>query len=558
MKIEIDKIGSELSENLDKYKWPVWQIFLWLLGIIPSLIYEIWRRYKINNLKAAAINKKNKLNGDIEKMWKEKEKLELERLALPINFIIERQLAFLQANEVFFKNMILKSNDPKFLEQIAGKSVNTFLRGDNNLVNSIENYKLKNSSDSMDSINIDNSDIVVYEKKSSGGGMENTHRININGKNYFTKKGNLFLDKKLDNETEEHMEHYRGNLDKKNSPANERAQLIDTASHGCTMKAFDSFLGLNVLVDTKLIVVPDGYDVFMKSAGGENAGDIFWGNSTVNNFMQETILEVDERYSVFIRDSAIEKYEYTEQKKNRLGNLKNNPLSPELQDAIIKINFLDYLCTNRDRFSTNLFVWKNGLHGIDNEFTFFTNEDLNSQAWTLCIKEDLPNLIPYATQELYKIAKSLIDDKNTDKLVDIYKIFAKTANEENLLQGAENIRTRAKELYDHFKWLEEKGRILNSVKGFNSETAIDITEKSLVLNKTKDNLVNNDIESIWLAPEKEIENAIGTATGMGVLGWINPEIQKINKSQPKQENGLSVIQEENEDQDDKYDKGDIF
>ena len=274
--------------------------------------------------------------------------------------------------------------------------------------------------------------------------------------------------------------------------------------------------------------------------------------------MKETILDIDERYSVFIKDSAIKEREYAEQKKNRFENLKNNPLSPELQDAIIKINFLDYLCSNHDRYSANLFVWKKGLHGIDNEFAFFTGTNWDTEAWALCIKEDLPNLIPYATQELYKIAKSLIDDKNTDKLVDIYKIFAKTANEKNLLQGAENIRTRAKELYDHFKWLEEDGKILESVEHFNSTTAMDITQKSLVLNQAKNDLVEYDIEEVLNNKKNNMDAVIGTATGAGFLGWINPEIQKINKAQPKQENNLFVIREENEDKDDEYDNGDIF
>lgn len=548
----------ELSARLNEYRWPWWQIFLWLLGIIPGLIHEIWRRYKRNDLKTRAI----------DKMYK---KLELKRLALQINFIIERQLAFLQANEVFFKDMILQSNDPKFLKQMAGKSINTFLRENNNLVNSTENYTFhldkqsfynykeknqindewKKKSDELfdnqikflnqkqDSrrkyINIDDT-TTAYKKNIPrlSGAMKNTHWIDINGKHYFTKKGNLFLDKKLDNENEEFMEHYRGNLDKENSLANKRAQLIDTASHGCIMKAFDNFLGLNVLVDTKLIVTPDGYDVFMKSSDGRNAGDTF-----INKFRST------ERLRTFIEDMKQNGHDYKKEKENILNKLKNDPLSPELQDAIIKINFLDYLCTNRDRHSTNLFVWKNGLHGIDNEFAFFTGTNWDTEAWALCIKEDLPNLIPYATQELYKIAKSLIDDKNTDKLVDIYKIFAKTANEENLLQGAENIRTRAKELYDHFKWLKKEGRILNSVKDFNSETSIKIAKNSLILNKIKQDFL-------------KCHEAIGTATGAGFLGWINPEIQNISGPQPKQENNLFVIREENEDQDDEYDNGDIF
>ena len=393
-----DHICFEYEKQIQEYKWPWWQIFLWLLGIIPGLIHEIWRRCKIAQL---------------EEYISEMEKSDL-------FFVLERQLVFLQANEVFFKNMILKSNDPKFLKQMEGKSINTFLRENSNLVNSVERYEFKKSSNSID---IDDSGTIAYKKNiptdSSGkklaGGMENTHRININGKNYFTKEGKLFLDSVNSETNEKDTEEYRGNFDKENWAKDEKTQLIDTASHGCIMKAFDNFLGLNVLVDTKLIVTPDGYDVFMKSANGKNAGDIFWEKSGFNT---------DERYRSFLKDNNFES-----KKQNRLNKLKNDLLSPELQDAIIKINFLDYLCTNRDRYSTNLFVWKNGLCGIDNEVAFFTGKDWNKQAWALCIKEDLPNLIPYATQELYKIAKSLIDDKNTDKLVDIYKIFAKTANE---------------------------------------------------------------------------------------------------------------------------------
>ena len=124
-------------------------------------------------------------------------------------------------------------------------------------------------------------------------------------------------------------------------------------------------------------------------------------------------------------------------------------------------------------------------------------------------------------------------------------IFAKTTNEKNLLQGAENIRTRARELYDHFKQLETEKRILESVKDFNSKTAIEITKKSLVLNPEKKRCLNR-------------YNQVRAATGMGVLGYINTEIQKIKGPQPQQENNLFVIREENEDQDDKYDKGDIF
>lgn len=546
----------ELSARLNEYRWPWWQIFLWLLGIIPGLIHEIWRRYKRNDLKTRAI----------DEMYK---KLELN---LPINFIIERQLAFLQANEVFFKNMILKSNDPKFLKQVEGKSVNTFLRENNNLVNSTENYTFyldkqsfynykeenqindewKKKSDELfdnqikflnqkqDSrrkyVNIDDT-TTAYKKNIPrlSGAMKNTHWIDINGKHYFTKKGNLFLDKKFNNKTEKYMECYRGNLDKENSLANKRAQLIDTASHGCIMKAFDNFLGLNVLVDTKLIVTPDGYDVFMKSSDGRNAGDTFIDKFSSN-----------ERLRTFIEDMKQNGHDYKKEKEDILNGLTNNPLSPELQDAIIKINFLDYLCTNRDRHSTNLFVWKNWLYGIDNEFAFFTNEDLNSQALALCIrKEDLPNLIPYATQELYKIAESLIEDEDTDKLVDIYKIFSKTANEENLLQGAENIRTRAKELYNHFEQLNKKGRILESFENFNSKTAIEITKNSLILNNAKKKSLNQ-------------YSKVEIVTGVGFIGYINPEIQNISGPQLKQENNLFIIREENEDQDDEYDNGDIF
>ena len=241
--------------ELNKYTWSKWQIILWLLFIIPGLIHEIWRRYRVTTA-----------NNKMDTQYINKEKLELERLRLPTSFIIERQLAFLQANEVFFKNMILKANDPKFLEKIRGKSISTFLRENNNLVNFENNERTKKS----------NSDDKIYEKvvPESDGSMKNTHRININGKVYFTKKGKMFLDKKTDIDLEQDMEEYRGNLDEENSLENQN-NLIDTASHGCIMKAFDNILGLNVLVDTKLIVTPDGYDVFMKSADGENARDVF-------------------------------------------------------------------------------------------------------------------------------------------------------------------------------------------------------------------------------------------------------------------------------------------
>ena len=497
-----DHIYFEYEQSIQEYKWPWWQIFLWLLGIFPGLIHEIWRRNEIEPLKT-------KLDSCLK-----------EREMMPdLHFAIERQLAFLQANEIFFKNMILKSNDPRFLKQMENKSINTFLRENNNLVN-FENRD-------------DNNNVCQKVVPKVKGGMENTHQISINGENYFTKKGKLFLDKKIGNNIEEGMEEYRGNLDEENLSGKQNNPLIDTASHGCIMKAFDNFLGLNVLVDTKLIVTPDGYDVFMKSADGKNAGDIFWSKN---------VFATDERDISFIRDRTIQRYNYKQEKSNRLGNLKNNPLSPELQDAIIKINFLDYLCSNCDRYTTNLSVWKNGLEGIDNELAFFTGKDWNKQAWVLCIKEDLPNLIPYATQELYEIAKSLIDDKNVNKLIDIYMIFAKTANEKNLLQGAENIRTRARELYDHFKQLETEKRILESVKDFNSKTAIEITKKSLVLNPEKKRCLNR-------------YNQVRAATGMGVLGYINPEIKKIKGPKPQQKNNLFVIPEENENL---KDDNDIF
>ena len=546
--------------NLHRYKWPLWQIFLWLLGIIPGLIHEVWRCYKIRNLKTAAYAKyarKNERDNEINQIYFEKKKLELKRVGLPISSIIERQLAFLQANEVFFKNMILESNDPEFLKQMKNKSINTFLRENNNLVNSTENYtfypdknlfcdykrknqvnneraknfdelfdnqiKFSKQKQNLRSINIDDT-TIAYKKNipKLSGGMRNTHRIDINGKHYFTKKGNLFLDKTFDNKSETYMEYYRGNLDEENSPVNERAQLIDTASHGCIMKAFDNFLGLNVLVDTKLIVTPDGYDVFMKSADGRNAGEIF-----VDKFGST------ERQRAFIKGEQQNGHDYKQKKEKILNELKNKPLSPELQDAIIKINFLDYLSSNSDRHLANFFVWKNWLYGIDNEFAFFTDKDWNQEANRLCIKEDLPNLIPYATQELYQIAKSLIDDKNIDKLIDIYMIFAKTANEKNLLQGAENIRTRAKELYDYFEQLDKKGRILKSFEDFNSETAIAITKNSLILNREKENCLNED-------------GQVATVTGTGFIGYINHEIQNISGPQPKQEKNLSVIPEEDE------------
>ena len=91
-----DHICFEYEKQIQEYKWPWWQIFLWLLGIIPGLIHEIWRRCKIAQL---------------EEYISEMEKSDL-------FFVLERQLVFLQANEVFFKNMILKSNDPKFLKQV--------------------------------------------------------------------------------------------------------------------------------------------------------------------------------------------------------------------------------------------------------------------------------------------------------------------------------------------------------------------------------------------------------------------------------------------------------
>lgn len=539
------RIDKELKVNLDRYKWPWWQLFLWLIFGIPGAVHEAWRREKINNLKTAAYAEyveKIKLDTEINRMYGEKEKLELKRVdlpGLPINFIIERQLAFLQANEIFFKNMILKSNDPKFLKQMKNKSINTFLRENHNLVNSIEKYKLE---DSSSSINVDDSSTIAYKKNiptdSLGdplpGGMGNTRRIKINSKNCFTKRGKLFLDFVSSKNNEKYTEEYRGNLDKENSSKQrQKTPLIDTASHGCIMKAFDNFLGLNVLVDTKLIVTPDDYDVFMKSAKGKNAGDIFW----------DEVFDTDERQSAFIKGDITENRNYKTTKQDRLNELEKNPLSPELQDAIMKINFLDYLCSNRDRHTTNLFVWKNGLDGIDNEWAFFTGKDWKEEAWTLCIKEDLPNLIPYATKELYEIVKSLIDDKNIDKLIDIYMIFAKIANEKNLLQGAKNIRTRARELYEHFKWLEKEGRILESVENFNSKTAREITEKSLIFNEEKQRYLNKDL-------------VVGIATGMGSIGYINREIKNIKGPQPKQEKNLSIIFEEDEKLED--DKDDIW
>ena len=442
------------NNKLDEYEWPWWQIILWLLFIIPGLIHEIWRRCKIAQL-----------DGYISEMEKKSD----------LFFAIERQLAFLQANEVFFKNMILKANDPKFLEKMRGKSINTFLRENNNLVNSVNNEEDKKS----------NNGDKIYEKvvPKVTGGMKNTRQININGKVYFTKKGKMFLDKKTDIDLEQRMEEYRGNLDKENSLEN-RNNLIDTASHGCIMKAFDNILGLNVLVDTKLIVTQDGYDVFMKSADGKNAGDIFWYE----------VFRTDERYIDFIKGLKRNIRNYNKMKKERLQKLEENPLPSKLQDAMMKINFLDYLCSNRDRYSANFFVWKDGLCGIDNEFAFFTGTDWNEYAWALCVKEDLPNLIPYATQEFYNIAKSFLQGDGLEELINIYMIFVKTLNEKNLLQGTKNIRQRAKELLDHFEWLQSNDGILKDTNDFNAKTGKEITEKSLVLNKAKQYTVNTAVK----------------------------------------------------------------
>ena len=210
---------------------------------------------------------------------------------------------------------------------------------------------------------------------------------------------------------------------------------------------------------------------------------------------------------------------------------------------MMKINFLDYLCSNRDRYSTNFFVWKDGLCGIDNEFALFTGTNWKKEAYALCIEEDLPNLIPYATQELYNIAQSFLKDDGLEELINIYMIFVKTLNEKNLLQGTKNIRQRAKELLDHFEWLQSNDRILQHVNSFNAKTAMDITTQSLNLNSAKQILTYD---------------RLATLTGTAFMGYTVDIIQKIEEKNPKQKEQLNlpIVSEENENVED--DKNSFF
>lgn len=111
-----------------------------------------------------------------------------------------------------------------------------------------------------------------------------------------------------------------------------------------------------------------------------------------------------------------------------------------------------------------------------------------------------------------------------------------------IFSGVKNIKQRARELCDRFQDLNRDEKILSSIEKFNSETEIDITKKSLVLNKRKNCLVVNAAKSESWKP------ATWTATRTGAIGYVNPEIQKIKEPQPKRGKSLFVIPEVNEDQ----------
>ena len=158
------------------------------------------------------------------------------------------------------------------------------------------------------------------------------------------------------------------------------------------------------------------------------------------------------------------------------------------------------------------------------------------------IMNEYPNL-QNLLEENIRVSLDEGECKMLQKLINIYMIFVKTLNEKNLLQGTKNIRQRAKELLDHFEWLQSNDRILQHVNSFNAKTAMDITTQSLNLNSAKQILTYD---------------RLATLTGTAFMGYTVDIIQKIEEKNPKQKEQLNlpIVSEENENVED--DKNSFF
>ena len=579
-KLKIDQDG--LSNQLKALKAIHWyHVALWFLFIVPGLMYEISRFYRINSIEGETSKidfkmleieannrglqtKIDKLDTNIRNEFSTEDdnatrnifeavknvETEIENIKLKIFkeshpdlmenmrddkiqdiiFNVERQLNTLQQYEVFFNNLLLQLNDQEFLNRINGKSLDEFFRDESNnfVVNFIDKKK--------QGFSPENAKVAKLAKPKDDGATKNTYTVNLNGEDYYLKGGHLFLDELrerlgLNNQCIVNLidmqncidqngisifsEVYRGNLKFEtnnwyNVLPNEKAMLfeksieqeqtlIDTALHGLAENIFANFLGLgNFLVDSKLAMTEHGYSILMKKAEGEIAYrfvDNLCTRQNVNlglsNFLFcHNVNYINPKLSGPGVNSCVANMQVNNCLNtfgnNQLNNLQNNNLvSPQLQNSILWINILDYICGNFDRHCGNYFVSKDKVTGIDSEGVFPVDNNPNRALFMPLTLEDLPHLIPFATEEQHLKIRWLATDEGKIKVADAIKIAVKTADQDTLNKVITATLERINSMYNHFLNLKSNGMIFDNISRLNSQTAFSLAAHSRIVSSSK-------------------------------------------------------------------------
>lgn len=411
---------------------------------------------------------------------------------IDIIFKIERQQALLDANEVFFKNMILKSRDKNFLTCLGGKSFDEFLRDEKN---HLVNFVSDTDGDKKD-------DVEKYQKEAQNSSTGDIYKIKVKDKNYFIKIGNLFLDtldKKKDavtgkeepaSEVAVAQEMYRGTTTKKiydevgNKYLNKseaKQNLVDTGSHGLLMNAFANIFdfGVNVLVNSAQIVSSTGNHILMKEAQGKLFNDLIEKCVGTNCIQLRAFinLESDQKEDQELSNLL----HLPELKKKQLKMIsEKQPPSCNLQNSIIEINILDYIFSNADRNVGNIFVTQDGIVGIDQDISSPTEDKEYHKKFIInYTKDDLPNLIPYATKSQYDKIKTMVTPAGKKRVENTIKMWIKTVDEDTLNSVVKIILKRIDEICAHFKNLDSQKKILETKEGFDKQTALEIAEGSI-------------------------------------------------------------------------------
>ena len=107
------------------------------------------------------------------------------------------------------------------------------------------------------------------------------------------------------------------------------------------------------------------------------------------------------------------------------------------------------------------------------------------------IKENLPDLIPYATQTHYDLIKSLVTDEGKKLLENTIKMWVKTVDQKTLDNVIKSVMGRIGELKEHFDKLNQQNKILKTKDLFNADTAKAMAKGSISLKGARLDQLNN-------------------------------------------------------------------